>query len=187
MPKVYLGIDQSLTEPGIALILPNGDIETNVIKTKTTGAQRLFTIKAIFKDWLYWLLPSFSAIEMYSAIEGYSVNSINRPFDLGSVYGVFSECVYSLTSKEPLVVPPTSLKKFASGNGHTKDLLYAVKQKWGYQTDNDNIADAVALAHFSKAAVTDQFRDRKEREAVYAITLPKTKKVKIRINNKGNI
>lgn len=55
---------------------------------------------------------------------------------------------------EYIEVSPTTLKKFATGNGAAqKDLMIKeVYKKWGYDTDSNDVADAVALGMFGLAA-----------------------------------
>jgi crossover junction endodeoxyribonuclease RuvC len=50
-------------------------------------------------------------------------------------------------------VPPTSLKKFVTGKGNVKKdlMLLSVYKRWGYDTEDDNEADAYGLAQFGRA------------------------------------
>jgi len=45
-------------------------------------------------------------------------------------------------------VPPLTLKKFVSGNGGAKkkDMLLALRERWKFETNDDNIGDAYGLA-----------------------------------------
>jgi hypothetical protein len=54
-----------------------------------------------------------------------------------------------------LEVPPTSLKKFACGTAKLpsgakgkKEIIRNVRERWGFETSNHNIADAYVLARF---------------------------------------
>lgn len=57
------------------------------------------------------------------------------------------------TRKPTLILPPTSLKKFASGKGNIKKnlMLRAVSTRWNVMPEDDNAADAIALAEFGRA------------------------------------
>lgn len=106
------------------------------------------------------------------AIEGYSVNSQDRPFDLGSAFGVAGLAAYDYTGAEPLVVPPASLKLFAVGNGNApkEDLLSSVKSELGVDLGGaDDEADAVCLARFAFVATTRRATKRHEADAVTAV------------------
>lgn len=52
-----------------------------------------------------------------------------------------------------LIIPPATAKKFVSGKGNCKKdvVLKAVYQRFGIDLDDDNIADAVTLAHIGMA------------------------------------
>ncbi len=49
----------------------------------------------------------------------------------------------------PLIVPPTSLKKYVTGKGNTQknQMLMHVFKKWNLEFTDDNAADSYALAH----------------------------------------
>jgi Holliday junction resolvasome RuvABC endonuclease subunit len=166
---VYLGIDQSLNGTGFAAVSDRGAyIRSDTVRVgKRTGAERLSYIVSTFEQWLD---PTWDVRAVGQ--EGYSANSTNRPFDLGSVFGALQVAVYSKYKLEPTVVPPSSLKLFVAGNGAASkdDILYTVKTLWGTDLeDRDDEADAVGLARFVWAADTNQFSRSCEAEAVRAI------------------
>lgn len=89
----------------------------------------------------------------FAALEGPSLNSQHREFDLGEISGVMRQTIYHTWGIEPLVVPPTQLKVFASGYGHADktEVVNDVNQLWGLALTNDNAADAVVLAQIARA------------------------------------
>lgn len=182
---VYLGIDQSLRAPGIALVDRDGKVQrsTTIVGHKLTGAARL--------AYLHDQLLAFVGLGEWpvaGAIEGFSVRSMNRPFDLGEISGVVRAAFYA-RGLDLLVVPPASLKLFTAGNGNAdKDqILYAVKTVWGFETDDDNEADAVALAQFARAAHTQTFTRRCQADAVHQLLKPAAKKRRVRTTNNKNL
>lgn len=55
--------------------------------------------------------------------------------------------------KETLLVPPTTVKKFATAKGNCQKnlMLREVSHRWGVEAADDNQADALALAEFGRA------------------------------------
>lgn len=51
-------------------------------------------------------------------------------------------------------VPPTVLKKFATGKGNSgkQVVMREVFKRWGYENDSDNIVDGYVLAQIGRAA-----------------------------------
>lgn len=179
----FLGIDQSLQHTGLAIVNSEGKIEkTAAVMVAGSGAERLCRIVQAFRAFIHGTRLTAGAIE------GYSVKSTNRPFDLGEVSGVFRAEYYSLFRHEPMVVPPTSLKKFVTGmSGAEKELMVStVKSRWGLESDDDNIADAVGLAQMARSTHLDEFRTRFQREAVKTITRPKRTKLR-HLGSKDNV
>jgi crossover junction endodeoxyribonuclease RuvC len=57
-------------------------------------------------------------------------------------------------------VPPTTLKKWTTGNGNAKkpDMALAVEQKWNFKNGNDDIIDAYALARLGQVEPEQLFK-----------------------------
>ena len=76
-------------------------------------------------------------------IEGYAYGRTNRAHGMGELGGVVR--VYMLLHGLRLVVvPPTVIKKFATGKGNAGkgDMLVSAVRRLGLETGNHNIADA---------------------------------------------
>ena len=139
----FLGIDQSLTSPGFALLTSN--VNLSHLETKSLrGGERL---EAIY-DMLRGFLDSTVTL---AALEGYSIGSQNRPFDLGEVGGVVRLCLTQ--HRIPyLVVAPMSVKKFAGALATDKDAMrIAVLKKWQIDIPQDDECDAFVLAKVAEA------------------------------------
>lgn len=143
----YVGIDQSLTSPGVAVINDRGFVElaTSVsVDDKLRGSARL--------RFIYGAL--IAALDPYrdvrrTALEGPSLESTHREFDLGEVSGITKLLLIGLNAAEPLVVPPSTLKLFATGNGLAKkdEILHVVKNTFKLDLGTkDDAADAFFLA-----------------------------------------
>ena len=78
--------------------------------------------------------------------------------------------------RTPLQVPPMTLKKYASGKGTSKkqEMLLQIYKRWGVEFNDDNAADAYALARLAgsvhidaiEKAIVEQVSDIKYRDTV---------------------
>jgi len=163
---VYVGIDQSYS--GFAITVLRGDNQwTTVYKSEKRGIDRLKDIQAHVME----LLVQFEIKDV--AMEGYAFGSqmANMLGELGGMvkltlldFGIY-----------PLIVPPTSLKKYVTGKGNgiskSQMLLYVYK-KWGVDFTDDNAADSYSLARLVagmhetayEKEVYDKLQDPKFRE-----------------------
>lgn len=157
------GIDPALLHLGFAL-LRNGEFTTQPILSKNLkAAERLWFIY----DAIYSLVTP--DIELVS-VEGYSFDSENLPFSIGEGGGAIRMALHKRGVKY-IEVPPTSLKKFVSGNGAAKKdkMIESVKKHYGFETDDDNVADAVGLAVFAGVFSTKDSNRRCELDSVYSL------------------
>lgn len=162
---MYLGVDQSLRSPGLAVV--DGDGRPGVVKNlKNTlkGAERL----ALVRDGIMSLVRTYQP--EFAALEGYSINSINRPFDLGEVGGIVRLTLYD-AGIPFIVVTPTQLKKFVTGSGAAdkEKVQKWVREKWKIHLDQDDQADAFGLAQVARVYCTHQSKYRSELEVVKTI------------------
>ena len=164
---VYLGIDQSYS--GFAITAyQNGNYYTEVYKSDMRGIDRLRDIQAHVMNWLH----QFDNVTDV-AMEGYAFGSqmANMLGELGGMvkltlldFGIY-----------PLIVPPTSLKKYVTGKGQgisKSQMLLHVYKKWGAEFTDDNAADSYALARIVSGShelayekeIYDKLQDPKFRE-----------------------
>lgn len=176
---LYVGIDPSLNRPGLSLLDETGKVILATafsVGRSTRGAQRL-TENA---NWLSAGLLSATGKVLGACIEGPSLGSVHREFDLGEGSGVLKAAVYNYWPVEPLVVEPTRLKKFATGNAQADkaEILHAVKSVMGLDLgDDDDAADACMLARLAWALNNKaSLKRRCELEVVSALLTPKAKR-----------
>ena len=85
-------------------------------------------------------------------IEGFSYGSkgqgVSTQYGLGWIIRYF---LYERGYKY-IEVPPTSLKKFATGKGTVKkdNMVLPIYKKWGFEHSSDNVRDAFVLAQMAK-------------------------------------
>ncbi len=118
------------------------------IGSTVRGAARLSKIRAAALEVLHDYPRADSA-----ALEGPSLDSNHREYDMGEASGVLRQLLHERYSIEPLIIPPSSLKKYATGNGAAdkSDMIqYAVRKLLApIDDENDDAADASILAHLA--------------------------------------
>lgn len=135
-----LGIDPS-TKTGLVLIGP-GCVVSRVLKfPDTKGLTRVQSIADAFDDFL----DESPAIDC-AAVEGYGYASFNLSTSVE--IGVFLRMSLHKRGVPWYTVPPTVLKKFATGSGISKKpaIAAAVKTRWGFESPSDDVVDAYVLA-----------------------------------------
>ena len=162
---LFLGIDQSLTSTGVALIGNAGaPLELLCIKPKALrGVQRL----AYIRDGLRDLLKGKEITQ--AAREGYSYGSVGtgRVFELGEIGGVLDLMLHDLRIPS-IAIPPTSLKLAITGSGAaSKDKVrQSVFKRFGWDIDQDDKCDAYSLAQVAMLYTTKKWRTRTEADVV---------------------
>lgn len=168
-------IDPSLTATGLCYSIDERNQQYEEIKPKKLrGTERLDHIHAFIYD-----LVSERRLNdrfRWAVMEGYNYGaargrgSPGRLFDIGELGGMIKMFFHD-DSTPLLIVPPASLKMFVTGNGLAKkpEMIHAVADQWGVETNSDNIADAVGLYHFMQAYLSARARRRyteKQRSAL---------------------
>lgn len=146
--KVYLGIDQSYSGFAVTTYSADTSYFTRVDKFTGKGVDRLANIYDHVDRMMSELAEENIIAEV--AIEGYAFGSqmANMLGELGGIvklalqrHGVY-----------PLIIPPTTLKKYVTGKGtgiqKNQMLLHAYK-KWGVEMADDNACDSFALARIA--------------------------------------
>lgn len=150
--KFYAGIDLSLT--GTAIVILDDEFKVfskELIPTKSS-LELVDRLKFI-SNRISEIVNIFIDSELYVNIEGYAFGVKNsRMFDLAELGGIVK--YISLQNKphikKILITPPTSLKKFITSSGNSKKeiMMKEIYKKYDFDTNDNNIADAFALAVF---------------------------------------
>lgn len=167
---MIVGLDISFTSLGYCVIRPGCTGELGNITTENMPVfERIdYIVKKlneIIPDKAFVVFESFAAAARFRAHE----------------LGMLSGCIrYELWKRGILMqgVAPSSLKKFVLGNGKGEKnvMLLNVFKKWGVTAENDDQADAFALARVGVALVNpDVVRHQYEREVLAVITAEKKK------------
>ena len=158
---VYLGIDQSYSGFAITAYQKSGSYYTEVYKSDLRGIDRLRDIQAHMMNWMYEFNDNLADV----AMEGYAYGSQMANM-LGELGGTVKLTLRDTFDTYPLIVPPTVLKKYATGKGQgisKSQILMNVYKKWGVEFTDDNAADSYVLAHLVSGMGT-----RKYEKEVYA-------------------
>jgi Holliday junction resolvasome RuvABC endonuclease subunit len=143
---VWIGIDQSYSGFALTALGDNG-YYTEVYSSDKRGTDRLRDIQAHVMDWMH----EFDDIRDVS-MEGYAYGATGRVFNLGELGGMVKLTLLEF-GVYPLIVPPTSLKKYiagkATGVSKSQVLLHTYKT-FGVEFTDDNAADSYVLAHIVK-------------------------------------
>jgi len=168
--EVTIGIDQSLTGFALSVVsveFPNLHM-TWVAKSEYRGVQRLADIQAwLNQQWFEIAINRWNVKDV--AMEGTVLAS-----QAALVLGELSATVkLALWDKDivPLQIPPMTLKKYATGKGTAKkqEMLLQMYKRWGVEFNDDNAADAYALARLASGSAISAI----ERETQEKIKDPK--------------
>lgn len=169
----FLGVDQSLNGTGLCLLASDASSArlSTVDPGDLVGGKRLVAIK----DALVALGRSVEWRLDFAAIEGYSIGSVNRPFDLGEVGGII-RLILMDNGVPYVIVPPVQVKQFATGaTSATKDAMIAAAKALGASPDNDNEADAFFLGRLARAYHSKVEMSRREMDVIHALKNPKAR------------
>lgn len=140
----YVGIDPS-TKTGIVRISDSGKFWSEEITTKAKSDPQRFM--DIAKQVLGWISERDIV-----CIEGFSYGSKGK--GLSTQYGIgwLIRAELIRNGYSYIDVPPSSLKKFATGKGNTKkdEMVLPIYKKWGFEHSSDNVRDAFVLAQIAK-------------------------------------
>ena len=158
--SLIIGIDPSLTSTGI-VVLRGNKVEL-AVTTKNKPAlgtiervrliyERIVDIQENLSDGEKWQAPDLIVIE------GFSYGSKGRSvFDIAYLGWRIREELERLRTEDNipwLEVPPSQLKKFATGQGNANKeiILQQVYKRWGVEFSDNNQADAYVLAQIGRA------------------------------------
>lgn len=149
----FVGLDISLTETGFCVLDNGGKVETfGTIRSKP-GEPDITRFFNIVDSLCSELEPSSTDRFMFEQYAYASKGHITRIAELGGMIKYQLYAIHGVPASNFWVAAPTSLKKFSTGSGIAGkgSIIKAVYKKWGFDTENDNVADAFVLAKLMKA------------------------------------
>lgn len=134
--KNVAGLDLSMTAPGLCHTV-NGAPCWHLIKPKGAGDERLVSIRNEVRSFLEEQPP----VELV-LMEGY-LNHSHSAGITGMVHGAVRSMLLEYNYRYA-TIPPTSLKKFATGRGGASktDMALAAYKRGGVEFTDDNTCDA---------------------------------------------
>ena len=177
---VAIGIDQSLTGFALTVLSLDDPMKhlTWVYKSPYFGIERLVDIRQWLTDTLHYIEEEIEMNITDIAMEGTVLQS-QAALVLGELSATVRLSIYDMFDEGdprrfPLKVPPMTLKKYAAGKGNAKkqEMLLQIYKRWGVEFNDDNAADAYALARLAgkfsindvEKAVATQMLDPKYRD-----------------------
>ena len=150
----YLGVDPSITNTGVAILDNNAKLVGAVDGRTFVGKEKGFArYRAQVSGLVDFVLNKIGNARCVCGYEGYSYGSAHRAYDLAEYGGILKNALSDIASII-YIVPPTTNKAFATGNGQaSKDLVrkYAHDEGLG-DTCSSDICDAYFLAMFAAFA-----------------------------------
>lgn len=142
----YVGIDPS-TKTGIVLLHTGGtvNLKYEITSKKKEDPHRFIDIA---EQVLLHIQPNDVI-----CIEGFSYGSKGKGVSTQYGIGWMIRAELIRNGYTYYDVPPTTVKKFATGKGNTKkdEMVLPIYKKWGFESHSDNIRDAFVLSQIALA------------------------------------
>lgn len=159
---VYVGLDFSLTSPGIAIqksgIYGDG-LSVDCLKPPPKKSPqyepvRLATIADHVIEHIEEKIPLYKNRGVYIFIEDYAYGGMGKTFAIAECMGIIKYNLLNLSIPHShiFLVSIPHMKMFCCGKGTaSKDtIIKEVYKRWGYDTNNNNKADAFVLMQIAK-------------------------------------
>lgn len=146
----FVGIDLSLAGSGIVIINENGELveQKLVVTYKDCYLSPEQRVMDIFDQTKF--VVNITRLK-FVCIEGLSYMSVSQT--LFERCGLLYMILIHLLKHEIdyLLIPPKTLKKFVTTDGNADKVFIrrVIKCRWGYDFEDDNIADAYGLARMA--------------------------------------
>ena len=170
----FLGVDPSLRSTGYCYKDADENYVVGRIKSGSLrNAPRLSYVLGSFRE----IVEEASLQHTDFLSVGYEDYAMGirggRSFSIGELGGVLK--LHLWASRVPIMlIPPTSLKMFATGKGNADkpDVIQAVVENYGVEVNNDDEADAVVAYHMAQARYLGarHYRGFRKKEAIMGTT-----------------
>lgn len=149
-----MGIDQSLTGTGIVIIGYDGKVQYQLAiknQPELPTIRRVLTIVEKINSILQEYTPDLIMVEGFSF--GSKGQSLFEIAYLGWRIREELEYICPRIGANWMEPTPSMVKKFCTGNGNAAKqiIIKEVYKRWGFDTNDDDIADAFVLAQIARA------------------------------------
>lgn len=163
----YLGIDPSFSGFAMVLYRPGESLSPTQWRFHSHPHQHWGVRLRMLQDWLVESMGKMGPLDgVCMEAPGYASKSA---FSMGMVHSTTHlGMLLAYGPKSPTMVAPMTLKKFVTGKGNSpKDVMIkCVYQKWGFDTDSNDLADAYGLARLAYALASGKSEHKYERECL---------------------
>ena len=145
--EYFVGLDLSISETGLVILDNETEIQWFLIKSKTDS---------IIEDRFDFILDKIKFVKGIVGLKSVYMENLsfasrgNAIFQLAGLHFIVRHFFFKNNVPYKLIAPQT-LKKFVTGNGRsTKDIIIKeIYKKWNVDINNNNLADAYALARMA--------------------------------------
>lgn len=154
----FIGLDLSYSGTGVVVLEDENSKPTHAFEFKAGKPDYPFTdrINDLWKQ-VKRCIPEIDVdTNITIAIEGASYGSEFNAFMLGELNGAIKYILKS-AGYNYILVPPTLLKKFATGSGNAQKTFVAahVAKKWDFMHASNNVTDAYVLAKIAQTGLAN--------------------------------
>lgn len=175
---VYVGVDQALRKIGVCVLRGDEGVDLKLLlpPADLRGPERL----QYLRDALWNYLSPYQGKIAKSAMEAQSLGSMGDLDQLGQINGVVQVLLSDLGTA-PLLVAPSLLKKFVTGQGQaTKQaMMVATHHNWAVEIVQDDLCDAHGLARIAKEYAESVSTNRAQIEVIHRL-MNRRKKTRIK-------
>jgi crossover junction endodeoxyribonuclease RuvC len=159
----YVGIDPS-TKTGIVVMDETREWTKEITSKIKSDPERFIDLTTQILDWL----SEGDRI----CIEGFSYGSKGKGVSTQYGIGWLIRAELIRNGYTYIDVPPTSVKKFATGKGNTKkdEMVLPIYKKWGFEHASDNVRDAFVLAQMAKGIYDSSNLTEYQKDALKKVT-----------------
>lgn len=159
----YVGIDPS-TKTGLVVFDDTREWTKEITTKVKNDPNRFMDIAEQILDWL-------SEGDVI-CIEGFSYGSKGKGVSTQYGIGWLIRAELIRNGYTYIDVPPTSVKKFATGKGNVNkdNMVLPIFKHWGFEHPSDNVRDAFVMAQMAKAIDNPSNLTEYQKEALKKVT-----------------